>query len=91
MQALAAISVAALVRLMDIGGHALSESDWGRLLHTIRDMSDATRPVELLQPESLGNFGTPLPSGGLYTIPTLGSLLPTFTSILDSQIGTLRI
>eukprot|EP00850_Spirogloea_muscicola_P020805 SM000227S07451 [mRNA] locus=s227:195203:204622:+ [translate_table: standard] len=69
---LAAISVAAMLRLMDAGGSQFSSQDWGTLLQTIRAAAEATRPVELLQaegsaettpssiPERMGGLVTPL-------------------------------
>eukprot|EP00850_Spirogloea_muscicola_P004831 SM000021S06464 [mRNA] locus=s21:481229:489789:+ [translate_table: standard] len=69
---LAAISVSAMLRLMDAGGAQFSSQDWGTLLQTIRAAAEATRPVELLQaegsaemtpssiPERMGGLVTPL-------------------------------
>ncbi|KAG0608013.1 hypothetical protein M758_8G071400 [Ceratodon purpureus] len=62
-QTLAAISMGALVRLAEVGGHQFSDKDWTTLLDSIRDACYTTQPVELLNPESLLIFGSDLVSG----------------------------
>lgn len=47
-QSVASISLAALVHLIEVGGHQFSDSDWDTLLKSIRDASYTTQPLELL-------------------------------------------
>lgn len=47
-QAVVSISLAALVHLIEVGGHQFSESDWDMLLKSIRESSYTTQPLELL-------------------------------------------
>eukprot|EP01018_Ginkgo_biloba_P026874 Gb_07642 [translate_table: standard] len=47
-QAVASISVGALVHLIEVGGHQFDNKDWDTLLISIRDASYTTQPVELL-------------------------------------------
>ncbi|CAN4075419.1 unnamed protein product [Withania somnifera] len=47
-QAVVAISLGALVHLIEVGGHQFSYNDWETLLESIRNASYATQPLELL-------------------------------------------
>ncbi|XP_076892587.1 brefeldin A-inhibited guanine nucleotide-exchange protein 5-like [Bidens hawaiensis] len=47
-QSVASISLAALVHLIEVGGHQFSDSDWDTLLKSIRDATYTTQPLELL-------------------------------------------
>ncbi|KAM7505722.1 hypothetical protein LguiB_004626 [Lonicera macranthoides] len=47
-QTVVAISLGALVHLIEVGGHQFSENDWDTLLKSIRDASYTTQPLELL-------------------------------------------
>ncbi|KAK3000475.1 hypothetical protein RJ639_020636, partial [Escallonia herrerae] len=47
-QSVVSISLAALVHLIEVGGHQFSDSDWDTLLKSIRDASYTTQPLELL-------------------------------------------
>ncbi|KAL2613840.1 hypothetical protein R1flu_025532 [Riccia fluitans] len=73
-QTLASISVGALVRLMEVGGHQFDDKDWTTLLDSIRDACYTTQPVELLNPENVLSFGLDYRSGSkkLGVIPTYG-------------------
>ncbi|XP_068661146.1 brefeldin A-inhibited guanine nucleotide-exchange protein 5-like isoform X2 [Aristolochia californica] len=51
-QSVVSISVAALVHLIEVGGHQFSDSDWDTLLKSIRDATYTMQPLELLN--SLG-------------------------------------
>uniref|UniRef100_A0A7I4BGS7 SEC7 domain-containing protein n=1 Tax=Physcomitrium patens TaxID=3218 RepID=A0A7I4BGS7_PHYPA len=62
-QTLAAISMGALVRLTEVGGHQFNDKDWTTLLDSIRDACYTTQPVELLNPESMLTFGSDYVSG----------------------------
>ncbi|KAG0557352.1 hypothetical protein KC19_11G122800 [Ceratodon purpureus] len=62
-QTLAAISMGALVRLAEVGGHQFNDQDWTTLLDSIRDACYTTQPVELLNPDSMLIFGSDYVSG----------------------------
>ncbi|XP_024402161.1 brefeldin A-inhibited guanine nucleotide-exchange protein 5 isoform X2 [Physcomitrium patens] len=62
-QTLAAISMGAVVRLAEVGGHQFNDKDWTTLLDSIRDACYTTQPVELLNPESMLTFGSDNVSG----------------------------
>lgn len=47
-QSVVAISLGALVHLIEVGGHQFSYNDWDTLLESIRNASYATQPLELL-------------------------------------------
>lgn len=47
-QSVVAISLGALVHLIEVGGHQFSETDWDTLLKSISDASYTTQPLELL-------------------------------------------
>lgn len=47
-QSVVSISLAALVHLIEVGGHQFSDNDWDTLLKSIRDASYTTQPLELL-------------------------------------------
>ncbi|KAG9443870.1 hypothetical protein H6P81_015210 [Aristolochia fimbriata] len=51
-QSVVSISLAALVHLIEVGGHQFSDNDWETLLKSIRDATYTTQPLELLN--SLG-------------------------------------
>jgi len=51
-QTLASISMGALIRFTEIGGHQFDEKDWTTLLDSLRDACYTTQPVELLNPDS---------------------------------------
>uniref|UniRef100_A0A7I4C777 SEC7 domain-containing protein n=1 Tax=Physcomitrium patens TaxID=3218 RepID=A0A7I4C777_PHYPA len=62
-QTLAAISMGALVRLAEVGGHQFNDKDWSTVLDSIRDACQSTQPVELMKPESMVTLGSDLVSG----------------------------
>lgn len=47
-QSVVAISLGALVHLIEVGGHQFGEADWDTLLNSIRDAAYTTQPLELL-------------------------------------------
>ncbi|KAG6547191.1 hypothetical protein Mapa_011443 [Marchantia paleacea] len=73
-QTLASISVGALVRLMEVGGHQFDDKDWTTLLDSIRDACYTTQPVELLNPENVLSFGLDYRSGS----KKVGNITPTY-------------
>ncbi|MFS7906459.1 hypothetical protein Hanom_Chr01g00059461 [Helianthus anomalus] len=65
-QSVVAISLGAMVHLIEIGGHQFIVSDWDTLLKSIRDASYNTQPLELLNALSLeSSKNRPVMSGGL--------------------------
>ncbi|KAJ0810156.1 putative Sec7 domain, armadillo-like helical, sec7 domain superfamily protein [Helianthus annuus] len=65
-QSVVAISLGAMVHLIEIGGHQFIVSDWDTLLKSIRDASYTTQPLELLNALSLeSSKNRPVMSGGL--------------------------
>lgn len=88
-QALASISVGALVHLAEVGGHQFSSEDWTTLLDSIRDACYTTRPVELLN----SAYGVGLPSSALSgtkvgTSTPLHSFSGELTPGAHSDLGT---
>ncbi|XP_068664277.1 brefeldin A-inhibited guanine nucleotide-exchange protein 5-like isoform X2 [Aristolochia californica] len=54
-QSVVSISLAALVHLIEVGGHQFSDNDWDTLLKSIRDATYTTQPLELLNSLGLDN------------------------------------
>jgi guanine nucleotide-exchange factor len=88
-QTLAAISMGALVRLAEVGGHQFNEKDWATLLDSIRDACYTTQPLELLNPESMLTFGSDFVQGprklSVNTSPLREAQTPTRQSEVHAE------
>ncbi|XP_059277441.1 brefeldin A-inhibited guanine nucleotide-exchange protein 5 [Lycium ferocissimum] len=94
-QSVVAISLGALVHLIEVGGHQFSYNDWDTLLESIRNASYATQPLELLNDlgfenskhhTALHNVAENGNAGGLSS-PTVGG---HSSDVLDDNHGSER-
>ncbi|PHT86511.1 Brefeldin A-inhibited guanine nucleotide-exchange protein 5 [Capsicum annuum] len=87
-QSVVAISLGALVHLIEVGGHQFSYNDWDTLLESIRNASYATQPLELLNDLGFENLKH---QASLHSVAENGNGGGRSSDVLDDTHGSERL